>query len=74
MRPSASAMTAHEAFTADPTLYAIAIVDDHGVPLGLINRFRFRETLSQQYGHDILKNRQVAMVMDRSVRESGRRC
>jgi diguanylate cyclase (GGDEF)-like protein len=66
MRPSASAMTAHEAFTADPTLYAIAIVDDHGVPLGLINRFRFRETLSQQYGHDILKNRQVAMVMDRS--------
>ena len=66
MRPAASAMTAHEAFTADPNLFAIAVVDEHGAPLGLINRFRFREALSQQFGQDILKNRPVAMVMDRT--------
>jgi len=66
LRPSASAMSAHEAFFADPTLYAVAVVDDHGTPLGLINRFRFRETLWQQFGDDILKNRAVAMIMDRT--------
>jgi diguanylate cyclase (GGDEF)-like protein len=66
LRPSASAMSAHEAFFADPTLYAVAVVDDHGTPLGLINRFRFRETLWQQFGDDILKNRVVAMIMDRT--------
>jgi diguanylate cyclase (GGDEF)-like protein len=66
LRPSASTMTAHEAFSADPNLFAIAVVDDYGAPLGLINRFRFREALSQQFGHDLLKNRPVAMVMDRT--------
>ena len=66
LRPSASAMSAHEAFFADSTLYAIAVVDEHGTPTGLINRFRFRETLWQQFGDEILKNRPVAMIMDRT--------
>ncbi|HZM96397.1 MAG TPA: EAL domain-containing protein [Vicinamibacterales bacterium] len=66
LRPSASAMSAHEAFFADSTLYAIAVVDEHGTPIGLINRFRFRETLWQQFGDEILKNRPVAMIMDRT--------
>jgi diguanylate cyclase (GGDEF)-like protein len=59
-------MGAHEAFIADPTLYALAVVDDHGTPIGLINRFRFRETLWQQSGEEALKNRPVGMVMDRT--------
>jgi diguanylate cyclase (GGDEF)-like protein len=59
-------MGAHEAFIADPTLYALAVVDDHGTPIGLINRFRFRETLWQQSGEETLKNRPVGMVMDRA--------
>ncbi len=59
-------MGAHEAFIADPTLYALAVVDDHGTPIGLINRFRFRETLWQQSGDENLKNRPVGMVMDRT--------
>jgi len=66
LRPSASAMGAHEAFIADPTLYALAVVDDHGTPIGLINRFRFRETLWEQSGEESLKNRPVGMVMDRT--------
>jgi diguanylate cyclase (GGDEF)-like protein len=59
-------MGAHEAFIADPTLYALAVVDDHGTPIGLINRFRFRESLWQQSGAETLKNRPVGMVMDRT--------
>jgi len=59
-------MGAHEAFIADATLYALAVVDDHGTPIGLINRFRFRETLWQQSGEETLKNRPVGMVMDRT--------
>ncbi|HZL95555.1 MAG TPA: EAL domain-containing protein [Vicinamibacterales bacterium] len=59
-------MGAHEAFIADPTLYALAVVDDHGTPIGLINRFRFRDTLWQQSGEETLKNRPVGMVMDRT--------
>ena len=59
-------MGAHEAFIADPTLYALAVVDDHGTPIGLINRFRFRETLWQQSAEETLKNRPVGMVMDRT--------
>ena len=66
LRPGASAMSAHEAFFADATLYAVAVVDEHGTPIGLINRFRFRETLWQQFGDEIHKNRPVAMIMDRS--------
>ena len=59
-------MGAHEAFIADPTLYALAVVEDHGTPIGLINRFRFRETLWQQSGEETLRNRPVGMVMDRT--------
>jgi len=66
LRPGASAMIAHEAFCADSTLYSIAVVDDHGTPIGLVNRFRFRETLSQQTGPDALTNRPVGMIMDRT--------
>ena len=59
-------MSAHEAFFADSTLYALPVVDDSGTPIGLINRFRFRETLWQHFGDDVLKNRPVAMIMDRT--------
>jgi diguanylate cyclase (GGDEF)-like protein len=66
LRVISSALSADEAFQADPTLYALAVVDDHGTPVGLINRFRFRETLWQQYGTDVLKNRHVGLIMDRT--------
>jgi diguanylate cyclase (GGDEF)-like protein len=66
LRPSASAMSAHEAFQSDSNLYALAVVDDHGTPVGIINRFRFRETLWNQSGDELLKNRPVALIMDRT--------
>jgi diguanylate cyclase (GGDEF)-like protein len=66
LRVISSALSAHEAFQADPTLYALAVVDDHGTPIGLINRFRFRETLWQQHDDGALKNRHVGLIMDRT--------
>ena len=66
LRVVSSALSAHEAFQADPTLYALAVVDDHGTPVGLINRFRFREALWQQFGDDVLKHRHVGLIMDRT--------
>jgi diguanylate cyclase (GGDEF)-like protein len=63
LRPSASALIAQEAFCGDAGLYAIAVVDDHGTPVGLLNRFRFTETLSEQA---VLANRPVGMLMDRT--------
>jgi len=66
LRPSSSAVTVLEAFAADDSLYAIAVVDDREVPVGLINRFKFLETLTQPNGRDLLKNRPAAMIMDRA--------
>ena len=66
LRQAAAATTAYEAFTRDGALYAIPVVDDHGMPLGLINRFRFLETVAQPAGQDFLQNRPVAMAMDRA--------
>jgi diguanylate cyclase (GGDEF)-like protein len=66
LRPSASALIAQEAFSADPSLYAIAVVDDHGTPVGLVNRFKFAETLSHQADPETLANRPVGMIMDRA--------
>jgi diguanylate cyclase (GGDEF)-like protein len=63
---TSSALSAHEAFEADPTLYALAVVDDHGTAIGLVNRFRFRETLWRQSAGDALKNRPVGLIMDRT--------
>ena len=33
-------------FAADPTLLALPVVDDHGTPVGLLNRFTFLQSLS----------------------------
>src|SRR5262245_22336106 len=66
LRPSASAMTAHEAFVADPTLYALAAVYNLCNAIGLINRFRFRETVWQQSGNEVLTKRPVGIIMDRT--------
>ena len=64
LRPSDPVSEAHEAFSADPTLYAIAIVDDDGLPVGLINRFKFLERMSQPFGRVPLTDRVVSAVMN----------
>jgi diguanylate cyclase (GGDEF)-like protein len=66
VRPGASSLVVREAFAADPSLHALAVVDDHGRPLGLINRLAFFESLAQPGGHGALSNRPAALMMDRT--------
>jgi len=65
--PNAPTLRAYEAFSSNSRLYAIAIVDDHGRPIGLLNRFRFLEQLSRPFGRDLLKHRAVSTVMERAL-------
>jgi diguanylate cyclase (GGDEF)-like protein len=62
--PETPALRAYEAFKQDQTLYAIAVVDDHNRPVGLLNRFKFLELLSRPFAHDLFKHHTAAMVMD----------
>jgi diguanylate cyclase (GGDEF)-like protein len=57
---------AYEAFKTDAALYAIAVVEPGGRPVGLLNRFKFLETLSRPFAHDLLKHQTVATIMDAS--------
>ncbi len=61
---TAPTLRAYEAFSANQTLYAIAIVDVNSVPVGIINRFRFFELLSRPFGRDLLTHRAITDVMD----------
>lgn len=62
--PETSTTVAYEAFSAEPGLSALAIVDDEQRPIGLINRFEFLEALSRPLGRDLLMHRPVSSVMD----------
>jgi diguanylate cyclase (GGDEF)-like protein len=57
---------AYEAFKAEPTQYAIPVVDPEGRPVGLLNRFKFLELLSQPFAHDLFKHQTVAATMDKA--------
>ena len=59
-------LSAYEAFSNDPNLYAIAVVDPEGRPVGLLNRFKFLEALSRPFAHELFRNHTVEAVMDRS--------
>jgi signal transduction histidine kinase/ActR/RegA family two-component response regulator len=63
LHPDTSSEAARNAFAADTTLYAIPIVDESGVPVGLLNRFRFLEDLSLPFGHALSTNRTVGRYM-----------
>ena len=60
------ARQAYEAFSSHASLYALAVVDGGGHPVGLLNRFKFLEELSRPFGRDLLMNRTVSVAMDAS--------
>jgi len=64
LAPSVPILEAYQAFSADPHLYALAVVDEHLAPVGIINRFRFLERLSQPFGRDLLARQPIAKLMD----------
>src|SRR5262245_18223891 len=64
LTPDAPALEAYEPFSAVSSLYAIAVVDTEQRPVGLLNRFKFLETLSRPFGRDLVKHRPVASAID----------
>jgi diguanylate cyclase (GGDEF)-like protein len=62
--PDTSTTLAYDAFSAEPGLSALPVVDDERRPIGLINRFEFLEALSRPLGRDLLMHRPVSSVMD----------
>jgi diguanylate cyclase (GGDEF)-like protein len=64
LSPHSPTSVAYDAFKSDAALYAIAVVGADGRPIGLLNRFKFLETLSRPFAHDLFKHQTVATAMD----------
>jgi diguanylate cyclase (GGDEF)-like protein len=56
----------HERFVANSRLHAIPIVREDGVPVGLVNRYRFLEAISRRYGRDLLGRKPATQFMEPS--------
>ena len=56
----------YERFTRVPNLNAVAVVDAHNRPVGVLNRFRFLEALSRPFGRELYIGRPVETFMERS--------
>jgi diguanylate cyclase (GGDEF)-like protein len=56
--------TVHDAFSSDKLLYALPVVDEAGLPVGLVNRFKFFEMLSSGDDGPPFEQRPVSAVMD----------
>jgi diguanylate cyclase (GGDEF)-like protein len=66
MGPDALGEQVHERFAANPKLHAIPILREDGVPVGLVNRYRFLEAISRRFGRDLLGRRPAAQFMEPS--------
>ena len=61
---NASCERARDAFDADPSLFAVAIVDGESRPIGLINRFKFLERLASRFGRELVLKKPVSLLME----------
>jgi len=68
LSPDTSTMEAYDAFSSNPSLYALAVVDDDERPVGILNRFTFLERLSRPFGRDLLTPQPVERAMDPAPR------
>lgn len=66
IRPDVMGQVVYETFTRMPNLYAIAVVDLANRPVGVVNRFRFLESLSRPFGLDLYSGRPVESFMDQA--------
>jgi EAL domain-containing protein (putative c-di-GMP-specific phosphodiesterase class I)/GGDEF domain-containing protein len=55
-----------EIFQAHPSLHALAVVDDTGIPLGLINRRDFMDRYAHPYHKELFGRRPCTVFMDAS--------
>jgi diguanylate cyclase (GGDEF)-like protein len=64
--PDSSCDVARDMFARNTSLCVIPVVDTTGVPVGLLNRFRFLERLSTRYGHALSSFKAVRVYMESS--------
>jgi diguanylate cyclase (GGDEF)-like protein len=62
--PDATCENVRDVFVADPGLFALPIVDDSQVPVGLVNRFKFLERLSSPLGRELVIKKPVSAYME----------
>ena len=65
IHPDEIGAAVYDRFEAEPDLMAIAVVDDQGVPVGLIERNSFSLKLGSTYGRALYGGRPVSLIMDR---------
>ena len=53
-----------ERFNAEPELFAVPVIDEQGVPVALLNRFRLLEKLSQRFGRDLYARKPIVECAD----------
>jgi diguanylate cyclase (GGDEF)-like protein len=66
IRPDELGRNVYETFSRMPNLYAVAVVDRHGQPVGVLNRFRFLEAVYRPFGMELFQGRPVESFMDRA--------
>ena len=66
--PTTPGWVVYERFQAEPDLLSIAVVDDDGWPLGLIERNDFSLKMGGQFGRSLYGGRPASLVMDNSPR------
>src|SRR5262245_38565521 len=64
VRPDDRCEAVAERLTAEPDLFAVPVVSDDGIPIGLLNRFRLLERLSRRFGRDLLLRRPIVDCLD----------
>ena len=56
----------YERFRAEPDLMVIGVVDEGGVPIGLIERNHFSLLMASTYGRALYAGRPISLIMDKS--------
>jgi signal transduction histidine kinase len=64
--PTTAGSVVYDRFQADANLLNIAVVDEYGAPVGLIERNAFALKMAAQYGRALYAGRPVSLVMERS--------
>ncbi len=64
LREDTLGSTVYDRFAAEPDLLAIAVVDDEGRPLGLVERNAFSLRMASEYGRALYARRPAALLMD----------
>ena len=67
VQPDTILDAAHQLFHEDDSLTAIPVVNEKGIPLGLIRRNQLLATFSTQYGRSLYANKSVIDMADKSV-------